>query len=43
MTGLFLLSCLAGQSVFTRVARWSRQIADGWSPTDKVWYADTNR
>lgn len=37
MTELFLLSCLAGQSVFTRVAWWSRQMADGWSLTDKVW------
>lgn len=36
MTGLFRLSCLAGQSVFTRVAWWSRQMADGWSLTDKV-------
>lgn len=36
MSGLFLLSCLAVQSVFTRVAWWSRQMADGWSLLDKV-------
>lgn len=41
MSGLFLLSCLAAQSVFTRVAWWSRQMAGGWSlwgklPTDNV-------
>lgn len=36
MTGLFLLSYLAVQSVFTRVAWWSRQMADRWSLSDKV-------